>query len=148
MQAKEFWDIINRDNNSFIAFKEKQPTLTFNQDIREYSTGLENGMMASLTYVAEKQDMLHIVCDLTNFEAYNKTFELPVFEGEDGKFVKWSESFFYPENKIVEFFVEGKNEIPFEVGQSNELYKEFIESKSDLNYVKWLESQVVKLRAK
>ncbi|ABO50797.1 hypothetical protein Dred_2287 [Desulforamulus reducens MI-1] len=146
MQAREFWDIINRDDKPFIAFTEKQPTITFTQDIREYSTGLETGMMASLTHVAEKQDMVHIVCDLTNFEAHNKIFEQPVFEGENGKFVKWSESFFYPENRIVEFFVEAKNELPFEVGQGNELYKEYIESKTDLNYVKWLEAEVLKLR--
>ena len=147
LQAREFWDIINRDDNNFVEFTEKQPTVTFTQDIREYSTGLENGMMASLKYVAEKQDMIHVVCDLTNFEAHNVTFELPVFEGEDGKFVKWSDSYFYPENKIVEFFVEAKNELPFEVGESNELYKEYMESKSDLNYVKWLESELLKSRA-
>lgn len=147
VQAREFWDIINRDDKDFVDFKEKQPTVTFAQDIREYSTGLETGMMASLIYVAEKQEMIHIVCNLTNFEEYNKTFELPVYEGEDGKFVRWSESFCYPQNKIVEFFVEGKNELPFEVGQGSELYKEYVESNSDLTYVKWLESEVLKLRA-
>lgn len=147
MQARDFWDIINRDDKPFVAFTEKQPTLTFTQDIREYSTGLETGMMANLTHVAEKQDMIHIVCDLTNFETYNKTFEQPVYEGEQGKFVRWSESFFYPENKIVEFFIEAKNELPFEVSQGNELYKEYVESNSDLNYVKWLESEILKLRS-
>ena len=146
MQAGEFWDIINRDDKPYIAFTDKQPTLTFTVDIKEYSPGLETGMMANLKYVAEKQDMIHIVCDLTNFAAHNKIFELPVYEGEDGKFVKWSDSFYYPENGIIEFFIEAKSELPFEVGQGNELYKEYVESKSDLHYVKWLESQVLKLR--
>ena len=145
--AREFWDIINRDDKDFITFTEKQPTLTFTRDITEYSTGLETGMMAELTYVAEKQDMIHVVCDLTNFKTYNKIFEQPVYEGENGQFVKWSESFYYPENNIVEFFIEGKNELPFEVGQGNGLYKEYQESKSDLPYVKWLESTLLKLRA-
>lgn len=147
LQAGEFWDIINRDDRDFVAFTDKQPTITFTQDIRDYITGPEMGMKASLKYVAEKQDMIHITCDLTNFEAHNITFELPVFEGEGGKFVRWSESFYYPENKILEFLVEAKNELPFEVGEGNELYKEYVESKSDLNYVKWLESELLKLRA-
>lgn len=147
MQAGEFWDIINRDDKNFVDFTDKQPTITFTQDIREYTTGLEMGMKASLKRVSEKQEMIHIVCDLTDFEAHNITFELPVFEGEEGKFVRWSESFYYPENKLVEFLVEAKNELPFEVGEGNELYKEYVESKSDLSYVKWLESELLKLRA-
>ncbi len=147
MQAREFWDIINRYDKTFIAFTEKQPTVTFNQDIPEYSTGLENGMMAEMTYISEQQDMIHVVCDLTNFKTYNKTFEKPIYEGENGASVKWSESFFYPEDNIVEFFIEAKNELPFEVGPSNGLYKEYLESQSDLTYVKWLESTLLQLRA-
>lgn len=95
-------------------------------------------------------EILTVSLDVSNWTEYNKTFDIPNHYERDRQNIYWHEMSSYPNNGIVETFVDsGDNIYSFTIVEVNkkiqELYSDFNSSGYD-NYIKWLEEQVLELR--
>lgn len=95
-------------------------------------------------------EILTVSLDVSNWTEYNKTFDIPIHYERDHQNIYWHEMSSYPNNGIVETFVDsGDNIYSFTIVEVNkkiqELYSDFNSSGYD-NYIKWLEEQVLELR--
>lgn len=94
----------------------------------------------------EEWEHLLFIIDFGEFEEYNVSFGRSNYYNDKGiPCETWFQQSYYQGNKnAVSIYVEYGDESFSIVGDS--LYDEFLNSKSDLSYVKWLENEVKELK--
>lgn len=104
MNAKEFHRIVLNH----------QPVVSFNAKVeREFETGFDEDMMArAVTSTDDGNGCIKISFGFTQFESENKVLEKANWIDREGNAtLKWSETNFYPKNKIEEIWFDYDYEI-------------------------------------
>jgi hypothetical protein len=82
--------------------------IEFTPEVEKDETMFDAGMRGRVTdYQIQHEDVVKITVDFSQFEEFNKQFEKATFYGKDGQAnLKWSESPFYPNNKVEIIYVD------------------------------------------
>lgn len=117
-----------------------RPIVCFTRKVEDYEC-FDPNMKARLLSIYEDEDTLCCIFDFTEFEDYNKAFEMPVWIGKNGEYLKWSESPYYPKDKRVKIYVGYDDEPCFVLENASLAYQDYKASGSTLTYIQWLEEQ-------
>lgn len=124
-----------------------RPVVTFTPGILDMENYLEPGMRGQLVGISERQDgMFKVLIDLSAFDDFNKQFESANYYDkngvanltarEAGYYTGPSESFYAMLDQPVEYLV-------IEEAARLELFRKYQAAGTKLNYMQWLEDQVL-----
>ncbi|MFX3643523.1 MAG: hypothetical protein ACE3L7_33530 [Candidatus Pristimantibacillus sp.] len=104
MKADELFEIRN-----------DKPIVMFNKLIEKTECDFDENMKARLVNMSDAEnDCYRLTFDFSEFEEYNKKHEKPNFrDHQDHPILTWSESRFYPANKLETFYIDHDSEIDF-----------------------------------
>lgn len=97
-----------------------------------------------LSYSDTDEDgVFTIICDLKSHKEYNKQFAKASYYDKQGNpTLTWFETSFYPKDEKYEIYIDMDHETGLEIVNENKYYKQYKASKSNLNYIAWLENLV------
>lgn len=125
-----------------------RPIVEFKDGIEEQEC-FDPGMKAKLISMNEEDDWGYCcVFDFSDYEDYNKAFEIPVWFGNNGEKLKWSETSYYPNDKKAKVYIGKDNVELFVIVDEHEAYADYRKSRSPLTYLMWLEEQYLKNKTK
>ncbi|MCW3793980.1 hypothetical protein OM416_20505 [Paenibacillus sp. LS1] len=104
MKADELFEIRN-----------DKPIVMFNKLIEKTESHFDENMKARLVNMSSAEnDCYRLTFDFSEFEDYNKKHEKPNFyDDQQNPSLTWSESKFYPQNKIEIFYIDYESKIDF-----------------------------------
>lgn len=126
----------------------KTPLIKMGENVYEYSEeSFDPKMMGKVLNVSiDHEDSYRILVDMNGFEAHNKAVAPYDWKDEKGELTKcWLDTKWYPEDGIEALYLPLDGEVPFEIVEDNSLFVSYLNSKSNVGYVEWLESLVKKL---
>ena len=142
MKGQDFFELTN---------KGIYPTIKFLPDILDIDCQFETNMLAQVTSVFhDSENIIGVEFSEAQFSKYNKDLETPTIYNESNNEydLRWSE--IHPRKERGLVYICLTDDIPyFEIVDDNytELVKEYVDSKTTLTYVEWLQEQVFMLRA-
>ncbi|KJD43789.1 hypothetical protein QD47_20840 [Paenibacillus terrae] len=122
-----------------------KPVVEFTEGAQNYES-FDPGMRARLVSMWRGEDeCFGCEFDFSEFEGYNKSIETPIWVGKrNDESLKWSETLYYPKDKIVKFYIGEKEEEFFVLIENMKPFLDFKESNSRKSYVQWLEERYLK----
>ncbi|MFB5759022.1 hypothetical protein [Paenibacillus medicaginis] len=105
MNGRELVDLIN-----------KKPVVKFTEKVEsEIECGFDDGMMARLVdFRDDGSGCFELKFDFSEFEQHNKRFEkINWYDKQGNPSLRWSETSFYPKNRIETFYIDYDTEINF-----------------------------------
>lgn len=101
--------------NVLFEKRNEKPCVLFNENIEKLETDFDENMKARLIGMSLAENQCYrLTFDFSEFEEYNKQYEKPTFFDEhDNPTLTWSESRYYPANKLEVFFIDEDSEIDF-----------------------------------
>jgi hypothetical protein len=140
MNAKELYLLVNSG---------EKPVVKFNKRAELQDSNFDEGMMAEIVSAHDNGDCYVFDCCFAKFEEYNKAFMKPNYYDNNGNpTLKWCETGFYPKDKCDDIYVgydDDESTFPFELVIENKVLKLYLDEKSPLSYVEWLEQKVAEL---
>ena len=127
-----------------------KPVIEFNKLIEKYDYDPDAGMrfrIISCTKVDE-YNCIWFKCDMSEFMDLNKQIAKPDWYDENNNpTLTWFESSFYPNDNIFDMCVGINDEdcLLDIISENNSYYYEYLNSKSEISYVVWLENKLTEL---
>lgn len=142
MKAKEIFELFK---------KGVRPVLECTKEVFTIDCDPDEGMRGKLLDIeiadkGESYECLKFVLDFGMFEPHNIEHAKHNYYDSNGVPCEtWFQQDYYERDKNrVEFYIGYDSEV-FKLVENSEAYEDYIASKSDLNYVSWLEEQYHKL---
>lgn len=128
-----------------------QPVIEFTKEIEESDYEPNAGMRCKvISYNDCKDGTALLTCNFNEFRKYNKSFaEANFYDKNDKPTLKWFDTVYYPVDGIYSYYVDttDKYELLFNIVEMSNYYKQYIGSKSELNYINWLEKRIENLES-
>ena len=110
-------------------------------------TYIEKGMICNISYIGiDECSYYKLIFDYNGFDKDNEPFEShDWYITSRGPTGTMKEAGMYPKNGKEEIYLDFGIDLDIEILNANGLYTEYLESKEDISYVKWLENTLVSI---
>lgn len=129
------------------------PIVIFTENIEDLECQFERNMLAEITNIKKTNYDEYVICfNETNFVNYNKNLEIPDWYNSetDSYDLKFSQRYDRENELSLTFSSTSKLSYYFSLKKDTaylELIEDYEKSESELNYMDWLQEQVLMLRA-
>lgn len=145
MKSKELYELVRQG---------KKPVIKFNKGVYDYcDDSFDPLMIGRITGVSiEFEDSYRFLVDLNDYEAHNRSVALYDWKDKNGNpTLTWFDTVYYPKDGIEVMYLPGDYsfniEDVFDFVEENSLFQEFLNSKTNLTYVEWLEIELIKSKS-
>lgn len=137
MTGKELVEYVRQGN---------KPIIRFTQNIEDHETQFERDMMAQINNAYFEYECVALTVNESKYSAYNKELERPVWMDDKHKVDCLTFSEVDVRLDSSEIYIGEDEEITeFEFVTPHTLYNHYLESKSDLSYIRWLEESILSM---
>lgn len=130
-----------------------KPIVQFSDNIADFDEESVDPNMRCKIIKASKEhgNLIRFEIDLKGFEDYNKSVARANWFDENGEpRLTWFETDKYPKDGIDAIYIDIEADAPFILvkNESIELFNQYLNSKSQLSYIEWLEETIIKIKEK
>lgn len=144
MKSKELYELVRQG---------KEPVIKFNKGVYGYCDDSFDPLMVGkiIDVSIEFEDSYRFLVDMNDYEAYNRSVAPMEWKDKNGEAtLTWFDTKYYPEDGIEAMYLPSSDIFDtkevFDFIEENTLFQEYVDSKSDISYVEWLESELIKYK--